>query len=127
MTASGGKTYDRKPPKAIRTKRNSDKHNRSPDIHRHREHITHKTIIPQTPQDSREEGTKPIEKNVLTELGEGREHELGITQSNAHLLPAEVLTAHVLPALFVAHAHHVLLFVGEEVGVAGVVRETEPD
>lgn len=122
----GKKAYPSKNRKPICHNRNRDKHNRSPNINRHRQHITHERIIPNTLQNPWQKCAEPIQQNILAELRDAAEHELGITQRDAHLCPAEFFTAHIVPALLVADAHHPFVFVVEEVGVCWVVGEAEP-
>jgi hypothetical protein len=63
----------------------------------------------------------------LTELNDTTEEEFGVTQCNAHLFPAEIITSHVLATLFVAHPHHPSLFLGKEVCFSWVVGQAEPN
>jgi hypothetical protein len=63
----------------------------------------------------------------LTELNDSGKKEFGITQSNSHLLPTELITPHVFAALFIPHTHHPSLLFVEEISLCWVVRQTEPD
>jgi hypothetical protein len=63
----------------------------------------------------------------LTELDETAEKELRITQGDAHLFPAELITSHIFAALLVAHTHHPPLLLVEEVCLSRVVGQTKPD
>lgn len=112
---------------AIRRPGDAHKDNRRPEVHRHREDVAHQRIIADPLEDGGQERAEPVQQDILAELRDGAEGELGVGDGDAHLGPAELAAAHVGGALGVAHPHHVFLVGGEEVGVGRVVGEPEPD
>ena len=122
-----GATYRCEVGVAIGAEGNGNEDQCSPDVDGHCQDIAHQRVIAHATQDGGQECAEPIEQNVLTELNHSTEEQFRITQCNAHLLPAELVTAHVFATLLIAHPHHPSLLFVEEIGLGGVVWQTKPD
>lgn len=111
---------------SIRTKGDRDENGSGPNIDRNSQDIAHQGIVPHALQDSRQECTEPIKKNVLAKLYYPREEKLRIPQGNAHFFPAKFITAHILPPLLISDSHHPLLLIRQKVGLCRVVWQSKP-